>query len=89
MIGSGVYGVSASGNRFDEFPDIIADDLFVKDLFRVDERVVVEGTIFTIDAPGVAGVRSCVATCGSSLATTNTPSGSEPRTLVPEAPRRR
>jgi glycosyltransferase involved in cell wall biosynthesis len=37
--GSGVYAMSAEGRaRFDRFPDVIADDLFVHNLFARDER---------------------------------------------------
>jgi hypothetical protein len=40
MIGVGSYGLSASGrSRFAEFPDVIADDGFVRLQFRAGERV--------------------------------------------------
>ena len=40
LCGSGVYALSASGRaRFDDFPDLIADDLFVDQRFALDERV--------------------------------------------------
>jgi len=52
LIGSGVYGVSEAGRaRFDRFPDIIADDLFVRNLFRPDERRSVAEAHFTMRAP--------------------------------------
>lgn len=42
-LGSGVYAVSKEGRRrFDRFPDIVADDLFVHRSFRPEERVVVD-----------------------------------------------
>lgn len=50
--GSGVFGLSAAGRaRFDEFPDVIADDLYVRMLFSDDERLVSAGAPFTIFAP--------------------------------------
>lgn len=51
MIGLGVYGMSAAGRaRFDEFPDLLSDDLFAQRLFAPDERIVVDGT-FTVSVP--------------------------------------
>lgn len=51
MIGLGVYGMSAAGRaRFEEFPDLLSDDLFVQRLFAPDERIVVDGT-FTVSVP--------------------------------------
>lgn len=42
--GRGVYGLSASGRaRFDTFPDVIADDLFVQSLFGPEERRLTKG----------------------------------------------
>ncbi len=50
--GSGVFGLSAAGRaRFGEFPDVIADDLFVRMLFVPEERVVSPGEPFTVFAP--------------------------------------
>lgn len=50
--GSGVYAVSASGRaRFERFPDIVSDDLWVRLLFDADQRRVTEGPPFTIHAP--------------------------------------
>lgn len=44
LVGLGVYGLSAAGRaRFDVFPDLQADDLFVQRLFPPEERVVVDG----------------------------------------------
>jgi len=52
LVGRGVYGVSEQGRgRFGEFPDVIADDLFVHRLFEPDERVVVEGAVSVVRAP--------------------------------------
>lgn len=50
--GSGIFGLSAAGRaRFDEFPEVIADDLYVRMLFGLDERVISSGAPFTIFAP--------------------------------------
>ncbi len=52
MIGSGVYAVSEEGRRrFDTFPDIIADDAFVRLLFTREERKTVPECQFEIHAP--------------------------------------
>lgn len=51
-VGSGVYGLSREGrSRFDRFPAIIADDLFVRNLFPRSERRVVAADPFVIQAP--------------------------------------
>lgn len=43
MIGCGVYALSESGRRrFDAFPDVIADDAFVRALFSPEERTAVD-----------------------------------------------
>jgi colanic acid/amylovoran biosynthesis glycosyltransferase len=45
LSGRGVYGLSRSARaRFDDFPDLTADDLFVDRLFSGEERVTVPGT---------------------------------------------
>lgn len=47
LTGLGVYGLSAEGRRrFDAFPDVTGDDLFVQRSFELTERL-------TIDAPFV------------------------------------
>jgi glycosyltransferase involved in cell wall biosynthesis len=52
QIGGGVYGVSRSGrSRWREFPDITADDAFVRLHFGPEERVVVRECAFTIRPP--------------------------------------
>ncbi len=52
MLGSGVYAISEEGgSRFTEFPDIIADDGFVRLLFEPEERLSVDGTWFLMTPP--------------------------------------
>jgi glycosyltransferase involved in cell wall biosynthesis len=51
-IGSGIYAMSVTGRRrFGEFPDIIADDRFVQQMFSAAERGTSAGGHFTIHAP--------------------------------------
>ncbi|QKE85309.1 glycosyltransferase family 2 protein [Arthrobacter sp. NEB 688] len=46
VVGHGLYAVSAAGRRrFDRFPDLHADDLFVSSRFGVDERVRAAGEV--------------------------------------------
>jgi hypothetical protein len=43
VIGSGCYAVNAQGRqRWSEFPDVVADDAYVRSLFTRDERTVVD-----------------------------------------------
>jgi glycosyltransferase involved in cell wall biosynthesis len=52
MIGSGVYALSEAGRRrFDQFPDIIADDAFVRLQFKPAERATIESCLFTVSPP--------------------------------------
>lgn len=52
LVGLGVYAISETGRaRFGEFPDVVADDLFVSRHFADDERVVVGEHTFTVQAP--------------------------------------
>ncbi|MFT5443949.1 MAG: glycosyltransferase involved in cell wall biosynthesis [Myxococcota bacterium] len=52
MLGSGVYAISEEGgSRFTTFPDIIADDGFVRLLFEPDERLSVDDTWFLMTPP--------------------------------------
>jgi glycosyltransferase involved in cell wall biosynthesis len=56
MIGSGVFALSEAGRaRFETFPSIIADDLFVYRLFQPGERRRVEGATFTVHPPATLG----------------------------------
>ncbi|MEN8215220.1 MAG: glycosyltransferase [Pseudomonadota bacterium] len=51
-IGSGVYALSKTGReRFDKFPEITADDGFVRFLFSPSERGVVKSAAFTVFPP--------------------------------------
>jgi len=59
MLGSGVYAISrAGGARFDAFPDIIADDGFVRLLFSPEERRTVDDCHFVMRPP--ATLRSLI-----------------------------
>ncbi len=52
MIGSGVYALSEAGRqRFDRFPDLTADDAFVRLHFKPGERVTVPTCSFTVTPP--------------------------------------
>ncbi len=52
MIGAGIYALSEEGRkRFDNFPDVIADDGFVRALFKEHERGKVTGAIAIVRAP--------------------------------------
>jgi hypothetical protein len=52
LVGSGFYGVSRAGRaRFGRFPDLINDDLLVRELFRSDERISVAPHVFAIETP--------------------------------------
>lgn len=60
LVGLGVVGLSAAGRaRFGDFPDAIADDLFVQRLFAPSERVVVREHSFDVQTP--RSLRSLVA----------------------------
>ncbi len=52
MIGAGIYALSEEGRkRFDHFPDVIADDGFVRALFKECERGKVIGAKSIVRAP--------------------------------------
>ena len=52
MMGAGVYALSEDGRkRFDRFPDVIADDGFVRALFKEHERGQVIGAKSIVRAP--------------------------------------
>ncbi|MFT3886597.1 MAG: glycosyltransferase [Arachnia sp.] len=51
LVGLGVYGVSAAGrSRFERFPDLMADDLYIQRLFDPAERVRTPGE-FVVRTP--------------------------------------
>jgi len=53
MIGVGVYALSEDGRRrFEEFPDVIADDGYVRMLFSSAERIRVDDAPVLVHAPG-------------------------------------
>ena len=50
--GSGVYALSEEGRkRFGQFPDVIADDTYVRLQFRVEERETLPGVMSTVFPP--------------------------------------
>lgn len=52
MVGTGVYALSAAGrSRFDRFPDVIADDGFVRFQFARGERATVADAEVWVDPP--------------------------------------
>lgn len=52
MIGTGIFALSQEGRqRFDQFPDIIADDGFVRALFKSHERVSVKNCYSIVRSP--------------------------------------
>lgn len=51
-VGAGIYAVSQKGReRFAEFPEVIADDAFIRNLFSRDERVIVRTDPTIVGAP--------------------------------------
>jgi len=52
MMGAGLYALSEQGRRhFDQFPDLIADDGYVRCLFNESERGVTHGHYSVVTAP--------------------------------------
>ena len=52
MIGAGIYALSEKGRAFfTEFPNIIADDRYIRALFREDQRIGVKNAVSIINAP--------------------------------------
>lgn len=52
MVGSGFYGLSEAGRaRFGQWPDVINDDLFVRELFGDHERLSLADDYFSVEAP--------------------------------------
>ncbi|MFI5487266.1 glycosyltransferase family 2 protein [Micromonospora echinaurantiaca] len=56
LYGRGLIALSRPGRaRFDEFPDQVADDLFLDSLFTEPERLVVSAATVRVAAPGSTG----------------------------------
>jgi len=56
MYGAGVYAVSKEGRkRFDEFPAINSDDLFIRGLFKREEKIGVRDAVSIASAPTSLG----------------------------------
>lgn len=52
MVGSGVYALSEEGrSRFDDFPELLAEDDFIRLLFAPSERMTLPNHDFVISAP--------------------------------------
>lgn len=52
VTGAGVLALSEAGRaRFDRFPDVIADDRFLHDLFTPSERCVIDSVTCRVEAP--------------------------------------
>lgn len=52
LFGRGVIALSAEGRaRFDTFPDLVADDLFVDSLFTADEKQHVDSVVSVVATP--------------------------------------
>ena len=52
MIGTGVYALSEKGRkRFGNFPEVIADDGFIRRLFQSQERTVIDSCFVRVSAP--------------------------------------
>ncbi len=52
LVGAGVLALSEAGRcRFGQFPDIMADDLFVRNLFSPQERAIVKTATSTVRTP--------------------------------------
>jgi glycosyltransferase involved in cell wall biosynthesis len=60
LIGLGIYGLSSEGRaRFERFPPVTADDLFVQRLFAPTERTVLGTCSFRVETP--RNLRSLIA----------------------------
>lgn len=52
LFGRGVIALSEAGrSRFDAFPELIADDLFLDSVYRPDEKLLVATEVVTIETP--------------------------------------
>ncbi|WP_432511364.1 glycosyltransferase family 2 protein [Kineococcus sp. SYSU DK001] len=85
LVGLGVYGLSAAGrSRFERFPDLTSDDLFVQRLFAEHERGTSDGE-FVVAAPrdlrNLLKVRTRTASGNAELSRTGHGAGGRPATL--------
>jgi glycosyltransferase involved in cell wall biosynthesis len=56
MIGTGIFALSAEGrSRFKKFPNVIADDGYIRALFKTSERTSVESCCSQVRAPADIG----------------------------------
>jgi glycosyltransferase involved in cell wall biosynthesis len=56
LFGRGMIALSAEGRaRFETFPEMVADDLFLDSLFLADEKVTVPGVEVVVEAPFTVG----------------------------------
>jgi glycosyltransferase involved in cell wall biosynthesis len=52
LIGLGMYGLSSEGRkRFESFPPVTADDLFIQQLFEPAERTILDTHSFVVETP--------------------------------------
>jgi hypothetical protein len=91
LIGLGVYGFSESARRrFDAFPAVVADDLYVQRLFSEEERCTVDAT-FGVAAPrtlsSLVAVRTRVARGNRELAARSAELGLAPHATAPDTVR--
>ena len=91
LVGLGVYGFSESARRrFDAFPAVVADDLYVQRLFAEQERCTVDAT-FGVAAPrnlrSLVAVRTRVARGNRELAVRATELGLESHATGPNTVR--
>ncbi len=73
LTGLGLYAISEAGRRrFEEFPNVMADDLFVQRLFDPAERVVLTNCSFVVQTPrtlrSLTAVRARIARANAQLA---------------------
>jgi glycosyltransferase involved in cell wall biosynthesis len=89
-VGSGVYAVSMKGReRFGRFPNIIADDLFVRNVFARAERRVISTEPTVVEAPRTlrALLRRRIRVClGNSQLSTHAEYRSLPGNVEPSSP---
>ena len=83
MVGTGVYALSEAGRkRFDEFPDMIADDQFVLGRFDETERASVGSAEFVISPPrtlrDLVRTKTRAYTGNRELALRGEPTGAQP-----------